>query len=690
MQMQLSMSKAGLACLIALYAAAVAPIFFVWSFSPDEAWFYWDAQAIAGRFPSQGWLGSYASQPCHLGYGALFWWFYASLIHALPYPTDLWAFRVLVYLLCVSIPVAIWAAGEERPANAWGAVVLWLVTPMAWWTGKLNSPEIPSLALCAWSAVLITRGNRKLVAGWLLYGVAAGLKLTALPALPILACLSLQAMPRGDFRKQARFGLGALLALAAGFLMSNPIALHAPRDFLRGLLAARSPMNFSAPTLQRVLWEPFWEWDAIPSGGIFAHGIGLPACCLLATAIVWAAVRDRRARMLLAAALLTALGAVFFYLRDRFLVWYSFPVLLGIVLLVARLDTRRPVAALLALAVGFQAIQAVPLVAHCYRLKLWHAAALREMTATSALVESQLRRWADVRTVLDLAEVGRRLPPPGQSVRLVPGVRYVREIEAHGLVLGGLSQLDPHATGPVAIAIGDRLVDAVPRYALTAEVQDPGWLGGYTLVEEKRLRGVRLLRFRPLPTSQEGRRRGVDALQGVPRPTPQGETRMIRPCDRADFDAILSIINDAAEAYRGVIPPDRWHEPYMPEGELRQEIERGVRFWGCEEDGELVGVMGIQDVQDVTLIRHAYVRTARRSRGVGGKLLSELRTLTERPVLMGTWAAATWAIRFYEKHGFRLVTPEEKDRLLKKYWSIPDRQVETSVVLGDGRWFSGR
>jgi N-acetylglutamate synthase-like GNAT family acetyltransferase len=126
----------------------------------------------------------------------------------------------------------------------------------------------------------------------------------------------------------------------------------------------------------------------------------------------------------------------------------------------------------------------------------------------------------------------------------------------------------------------------------------------------------------------------------------------------------------------------------MPPEELRREIESGVRFWGYEEEGELIGVMGIQDVQDVTLIRHAYVRTARRSKGIGGKLLADLREKSARPILMGTWAAAIWAIRFYEKHGFRLVTPEEKDRLLKKYWSIPERQVETSVVLADERWFN--
>lgn len=161
----------------------------------------------------------------------------------------------------------------------------------------------------------------------------------------------------------------------------------------------------------------------------------------------------------------------------------------------------------------------------------------------------------------------------------------------------------------------------------------------------------------------------------------------IRPCKESEFETMYLIINDAAEAYRGIIPADRWQEPYMSKDELRHEINEGVIFWGYEENGELLGVMGIQDVRDVTLMRHAYVRTERRNQGIGGKLLSVLRERTTRPVLIGTWAAAVWAVRFYEKHGFRLVTPEEKDRLLKKYWSIPERQVETSVVLADRSWF---
>ena len=158
---------------------------------------------------------------------------------------------------------------------------------------------------------------------------------------------------------------------------------------------------------------------------------------------------------------------------------------------------------------------------------------------------------------------------------------------------------------------------------------------------------------------------------------------MIRQCTEHDFDVIYEIINDAAQVYKGVIPADRWKEPYMPEDELRHEIHEGVVFWGYEEDGELIGVMGIQPVQDVTLIRHAYVRTGKRKQGIGGKLISHLRTLTDRPILIGTWADAVWAIRFYEKHGFRTVSKEEKTRLLRKYWSIPERQVETSVVLAE-------
>ncbi len=161
---------------------------------------------------------------------------------------------------------------------------------------------------------------------------------------------------------------------------------------------------------------------------------------------------------------------------------------------------------------------------------------------------------------------------------------------------------------------------------------------------------------------------------------------MIRQCDSSDFETIYEIINEAAGAYKGIIPEDRCKDPYMPRDELRHEIDAGVEFWGYEAQGELVGVMGIQPVHDVTLVRHSYVRTAKQGQGIGGKLLSHLRTMTSSPILIGTWADATWAIRFYEKHGFVLVSPEEKTRLLKKYWSIPDRQIETSVVLAEKKW----
>ncbi len=156
---------------------------------------------------------------------------------------------------------------------------------------------------------------------------------------------------------------------------------------------------------------------------------------------------------------------------------------------------------------------------------------------------------------------------------------------------------------------------------------------------------------------------------------------MIRRCEDRDFDSIFEVINDAARAYKGVIPEDRYHEPYMPAEELRRQIDQGVAFWVCELDDGVAGVMGIQHVGDVTLIRHAYVRTALRNKGIGGTLLGHLVSMTTQPVLVGTWADASWAVRFYEKHGFTKVLADEKDRLLRKYWRIPERQVETSVVL---------
>ncbi len=161
---------------------------------------------------------------------------------------------------------------------------------------------------------------------------------------------------------------------------------------------------------------------------------------------------------------------------------------------------------------------------------------------------------------------------------------------------------------------------------------------------------------------------------------------MIRRCDDREFALIWAIINDGAQAYRGTIPADRWKEPYMSREKLQHEIQDGVVFWGYEDAGNLLGVMGLQQVKDVTLIRHAYVRTSSQKQGIGAHLLSHLRLMTKEPVLIGTWADAVWAIRFYERHGFQMVSSEEKDRLLKQYWKIPERQVETSVVLADAKW----
>ena len=157
----------------------------------------------------------------------------------------------------------------------------------------------------------------------------------------------------------------------------------------------------------------------------------------------------------------------------------------------------------------------------------------------------------------------------------------------------------------------------------------------------------------------------------------------IRRCRDGERAQILEIVNSAAVAYRGVIPDDRWHEPYMPASELDVEIAAGVEFWGYETDGALIGVMGIQPVQDVDLIRHAYVIPGSQRLGVGGALIDHLMRSATRRVLVGTWAAAGWAIAFYRRHGFVQVSPETKTRLLQTYWNIPDRQVDTSVVLAN-------
>ncbi|MFD0861431.1 GNAT family N-acetyltransferase [Sungkyunkwania multivorans] len=156
--------------------------------------------------------------------------------------------------------------------------------------------------------------------------------------------------------------------------------------------------------------------------------------------------------------------------------------------------------------------------------------------------------------------------------------------------------------------------------------------------------------------------------------------------EKKDFNTIYEIINDASIAYKGIIPEDRWKEPYMSRDELETQIKEGVQFWKYEEDRKILGVMGIQFKNDVTLIRHAYVRTIARQKGIGGKLLQHLIEKSKTPVLIGTWKDASWAISFYEKHGFRLLSDEEKNRLLKIYWTIPERQVETSIVLASDTW----
>jgi GNAT superfamily N-acetyltransferase len=157
-----------------------------------------------------------------------------------------------------------------------------------------------------------------------------------------------------------------------------------------------------------------------------------------------------------------------------------------------------------------------------------------------------------------------------------------------------------------------------------------------------------------------------------------------------DLGTMFAIVNAAAQAYRGAIPADRWHDPYMPMDELAKEIDDGIVFWVAEEEDRLLGVMGMQDKGEVALVRHAYVAPTLQRKGVGTKLLQHVLGLTGKPVLIGTWAAASWAIDFYRRNGFTVVSPDDKDRLLRRYWAIPERQIETSVVLADRRWMEAQ
>lgn len=161
---------------------------------------------------------------------------------------------------------------------------------------------------------------------------------------------------------------------------------------------------------------------------------------------------------------------------------------------------------------------------------------------------------------------------------------------------------------------------------------------------------------------------------------------LIRKSVEADLAPIFAVVNEAAQAYRGVIPADRWHEPYMPMAELLREIADGIVFWVAEDEGRVLGTMGIQDKGAVALVRHAYVAPTAQRKGVGTRLLRHVEGLAGKPILMGTWADASWAIEFYRQNGYTVVPDNDKDRLLRTYWSIPERQIQTSVVLADRRW----
>lgn len=486
------------AVVLAAYGLLLAPVFFSWAFVPDEVWFQRDARAIAAAAHESGWWQRWLEQPPHLGYGALFWWSYARLLDALPFWTGLWTARVIVWLCLLSVPLALWR-GAQRP---WPVLLLWFSLPMAWWTGKLNAPEIPVLALCAWALALAGRaGTARLAAAGALAGLAIGLKLTALAILPALLLLALVRRRGLSAERFVAEVLLALALLAGAFLLANPVALLRPDVFLAALAGAGTAAAFTPDALARLLWADHWEWDVIPSGGILAHGISLAALALLLAAAVSGALRHRRDAWLLLALLATALSVLLLFVRERFLVWYAFPALLALVFVVARLTPGRLGTALVTLAAGAQLVLHGPHIVDNVRLKLDHAARLERLADLRARLNEELGRLPTTRLLLDLSETGMELAPePAPPLATAAQVR--RGLDALHYVTAGL----PPATGEndrVVLIIGERLRRS-PLYA-DEHFRTPEWLGGWRLTASRQLPGAAtLLLFESGPAFADG------------------------------------------------------------------------------------------------------------------------------------------------------------------------------------------
>ena len=467
------LARIGPLALIATLAILSAPVYLIRVYCPDEIWFYRDASAIAFH-KIELW-----NQLPHLGYGAVFWWLYAGIIQVLD--DQMLVFRVLrivCFLLVISIPLLLFFAGTRQKSSfTLHAILLWSCLPVAWWTGKIIAPEIPAYFLCV-LAFLLVRKPQWQVAGWLLWGIAAGLKLTVAPTFPLLLLASVKASGKKT--------LPALGAAVLGLAATNPILLHEPRWYFNAISEAASPVTLNFSTAWRVLLRPQWEWDGIPSGGIFVHGISLAAAAAFTVALIQAAWHKEEDSWLALGALLMWCAAIAANFRARFFVWYVFPEIVLTPFVLLYLQPRKSTVRLAAAAVALQSLFGIPVIVKQYRNKLQNAAELARCDQVRLSVQPVLLRWRpDI--VADVFTTGRLQVPA------LPGVRqYLGELASHNWMFVGPGRMGPPPGARIAMITGDRLANLTAGYDITRNSSDPVWAGQYKLVDQAEFEGGRM------------------------------------------------------------------------------------------------------------------------------------------------------------------------------------------------------
>lgn len=472
---------------VGLYGLLLAPLFFSWAFLPDEAWFQRDARAIAGAAAETGWFRALLEQPPHLGYGALFWWGYGWLLDSLPFWPGLWVGRAFVWLCLISIPASLLLVARLR----WPVLLLWLSLPMAWWSGKLNAPEIPMLALCAWAlALALGTGRARAVAAGVCFGLAVGLKPTALVAGPAFILFLLHARHH-DRQAQLTAVAAAGVAGLAGLLLANPLLLFDPRAVLDALLSASSSPDFSAETVHGLLWEERIEWDLVPSGGVFTHGVTLLATLLVGGATLLAASRFRLHQLLPVIFLVNAGAVLLLFSRERFLTWYAFPAILVLVFLAATLPVTRWQRGLVLAAAAAQLVLQGPYLVQQYELRLGQAERLATLSETRQAIDETLAFWPGTDLVLDLTETDMTLAPPDQQGSLATAAKVETSTDVGIRLHLGLDAL-PEDIDEVALVVGERLQRHGPLYR---DPEQAEWLGHWQVSDARPVNGATLYRL---------------------------------------------------------------------------------------------------------------------------------------------------------------------------------------------------